>query len=296
MSYMEPAWQITYTLEGRDSEGTLTSWRWEGALASERYELRAPTDGDPASIMGRVAVTSWQPYKKGALDDSHRAALDLCGVVGVSIGGPFVELVLPPVEVRELSGAKGSAGVGISDSASFALTQQLGARDAWFRAVERLAEDPGVRADIDTFLVAKREEDRATRALNLYRIYDRYAQTLIDEEPLLLADAEIATASAGAVSSLSDERSHEDQARVEQAVRNALARVRTRPRLDILHAELADAVEGNPISRDLLRRIDSRRGRVAHNPTVLKEAGADTEADSTLFALVHVLLKRRLGL
>lgn len=79
MSYMEPAWQVTYVVEGRDAEGMLTSWRWEGKLSSERYELRAPTDADPTSTMGRVLVTSWQPYKKDALDDCHRAVLDLCG-------------------------------------------------------------------------------------------------------------------------------------------------------------------------------------------------------------------------
>lgn len=67
--------------------------------------------------------------------------------------------------------------------------------------------------------------------------------------------------------------------------------MRTRSRVDILHSQLVNAVEGIPISRDLLKRIDSRRGRVAHNPTVLKEAGADAEADETLFALVHALLK-----
>jgi hypothetical protein len=296
MRYMDPAWRVTYLIEGRDAEGMLTSWRWEGELDSERHALQAPQESDPPSAMGRVTITCWQPYKKAALEDSHRAVLDLCGVLGVSIGGPFVEPVLPPIDVEGLAGAKSTGGIGISDSVSFALTQQIGDRGGWFAAVERVADDPAVRADIDTFLVAKRETDRATRALNLYRIYDRYTRELLFADPPLLEDEQVGAATTAALSALPEDIGSDERNRLDQAIRNSLSRVRRRPRLDILHEQLKDAVDGNPISRELLARIDSRRGRVAHNPTVLQEAGADAEADTMLFALVHVLLKRRLGL
>lgn len=243
-----------------------------------------------------MTLTSWQPYKKDALEDAHRAVLDLCGVLGVSIGGPFVEPVLPPADIEDLAGAKSTGGVAISTSASFALTQKIGDRGGWFAAVERIGDDPAARADIDTFLIAKRETDRATRALNLYRIYDRYTRELVEADTPLLTEQDIAAATDGALDGVEAALDSDERTRVQQTIRNALSRVRKRPRLDILHEALKDAVDGNPVSREVLGRIDSRRGRVAHNPTVLEEAGADAEADTMLFALVHVLLKRRLGL
>lgn len=295
--YMPPAWRVTYLLQGYDANGMLTSWRWDGAIENERYRLSAPEEADPAEVMGRVSVTSWQPYKKDALADADRAVLDVCVVAGAMIGGLFVKPIKPALETEALEGAKSLGSVGVSASASFALTQHLNERDHLLRAIETVQADPVLRADLDTFQVAISQENKASSTIHLFRIYERHAQAVIDQQPLLMLEKAARDAAAQAlVDVVQVNLEKTDRERIKQTVMNALGRVRERSRLDVL-LEFINQLPGcETISRQTLSRIDSRRGAIAHNPTVLDEETSDSEAEAALFQIVHTLLKRDMGL
>lgn len=296
-TYMKPAWAVRYRLRGFDAEGMLTGWKWEGSAQSPRLALseRAAEDGE--TIIGRVRVVSWQPYRKDALEDTLRAVQDLAAVIGAAMGGLSVEPVLPPVEVEQLEGAKSSGGVGISASASLALTQRLDSSDSWLAAAEKVEMTPGLRADIDTFAISKRETDAASRTLNLYRIYDRYAREVLDAQPALMSEQQQENIIERAINAAKQGGfTGGDLERLKSALQHAVSRLRRRSRVDVLHEAVATLPDAAHITKDLLRRIDSRRGRVAHNPTVLAEAVKDEEADNALFLIVYGLLKKTLGL
>lgn len=295
--YIDPAWRITYTLKGYDANRMLSSWTWEGSIENERFRLSAAHQDDPPGTMGRVMVTSWQPYKKDALLDANRAVQDVCVVVGAMVGGLYVEPDSPPISAEELGGAKSQGGIGVSDSVSFALRQKLDGRDHLLKAVERVEDDPLVRADVDTFQIATSQRNAASATIHRFRIYERHAQDILDKEAPLIARKELRESAAEAlVAELGNELTADESARVRQAVVNALSRVRKRPRLDVLH-EYVKALPGcENISRQLLSRIDSRRGAVAHNPTVLDEEVSDQEAESALAQIAHALIKRELGI
>ena len=294
---MKPAWSITFLLEGFDAEEMLTSWQWQGSANSARFALNACVAGDPISAMGRVTVRSWQPYKGDAIADARRAVLDLCAVIGAAAGGLSAKPLLPPVSVDALEGAKSLGGIGLTDSVSFALTQQLDKKENWLVAVDKLMDDPTRRADLDTFAVAKRERDQAARILNLYRIYDRYTRGLLDNVAPLLSDDKLREkVSKAAVAKLPENLDSVARSRVQQAISNALARVRSRSRLDVIHSSVIEMKGCEAFTMSLLERIDSRRGRIAHNPTVLEEAVADQEADHVLFTIVWAHIKTRLGI
>ncbi len=297
MRYMKPAWSITFFLEGFDAEEMLTSWKWQGSASSERFALSASVTGDPSSAMGRVTVRSWQPYKAAAIADARRAALDLCAVIGAATGGLSTRLVFPPASVDALEGAKSLGGIGLTDSVSFGLTQQLDSKVPWLIAVDKLADDPTLRADLDTFAVAKRELDQAARVLNLYRIYDRFTRGLLETVSPLLDDGKLREKILKAVvAELPEHLDSVARSRVHQTISNALLRVRSKSRSEVIHSAVVAMKGCETFSKTLLERIDSRRGRIAHNPTVLEEAVADQEADSALFSIVSAQIKERLGI
>lgn len=295
--YIAPAWRVTYTLKGYDANRMLTSWTWEGSIENERYRLTGPSQDDPPTVMGRVAVTSWQPYKKDALSDASRAVQDVCVVVGAIVGGLYVEPDTPPVETEALGGAQSQGGIGISDSVSFALKQKLDGRDHLLKAVKKVEENPLIRADVDTFQIATSQRNPASATIHRFRIYERHAQEILDKEALLIAQKETREGAANAlIAALGDGLTADESGRIKQSIINALSRIRKRPRLDVIH-EYVQALPGcENISRQLLSRIDSRRGAVAHNPTVLDEEISDQEAESALAQIVHALIRRELGI
>lgn len=295
--YMPPAWQVTYYLQGFDTQGQLASWRWAGSISNERYVLAAPREGDPSEVMGRVTVTSWQPYKKDALADAERAVLDVCVVAGAMIGGLFVKPIKPPLEVEALDGAKSLGGIGISDSVSIGLTQHLDGRDHFLTAIDRVQSDAVLRADLDTFQVATSQEVKASSTIHMFRIYERHAQAILDAQPLLVGEKSAReSATQSLLSTLDGALEKDELARIQQAAMNTLSRVRQRSRLDVLHEFIQGLPRCENISRATLSRIDSRRGAIAHNPTVLDEELSDHEAEAALFQIVHTLLKRDMGL
>jgi hypothetical protein len=295
--YMPPAWRVTYLLRGYDTNGQLASWRWEGRIENERYLLTAPIEGDPEQVLGRVTVTSWQPYRRDALGDAARAVLDACVVAGAMIGGLFVKPDKPPVEVESLQGARSHGGIGISDSVSFAVTQHLDGRDHFLNAIEKVQGDPVLRADLDTFQVAISQENKASSTIHMFRIYERHAQAILETQPLLLTEKGVRDAAAKElIASLGEALDENDLARLRQATMNALGRVRIKSRLDVLHEFIQGLPGCENISRKTLARIDALRGAIAHNPTVLDEEVADQEAEVALAQIVRTLLKRDMGL
>jgi hypothetical protein len=294
---MPPAWRVTYLLRGYDTNGQLASWRWKGSIENERYLLAAPVEGDPEQLLGRVTVTSWQPYRRDALEDTNRAVLDACVVAGAMIGGLFVKPDNPPVEVESLQGAKSHDGIGISDSVSFALTQHLDGRDHFLKAIQKVQGDPVLRADLDTFQVAISQENKASSTIHLFRIYERHAQAILEDQPLLLRDKGVREVAAKElIASLGNTLEEDESTRLQQTIMNALGRVRIRSRLDVLHEFIQGLPGCENISRKTLSRIDARRGAIAHNPTVLDEEVADQEAEAALAQIVRKLLKRDMGL
>lgn len=294
--YMKAAWQITYLVEGYDADGQLASWRWKGHAKTDRYELSEPSEDAPGIAVGTVSVTSWQPYRSDAIADANRAVLDLCVVVGAAIGGLSLTPVKPPLSIKELDGAKSQGGLTLTDSASFALTQNLDGKDTWLKAVDRLDEKPILRADLDTLLIAKNESDLAARTLNLYRIYDRYITTWMASQPQMFNDGGDRQAIAKAAVAALPDLGAEERARLKQTLENAVARIRSKPRVEIILSNVTAVDALKDISKETLQKIENHRGRIAHNPTIADDSALDPNVTSALFQIVWTLLKKELGL
>jgi hypothetical protein len=293
----KPVWAVSYKIRGFDTDGMLKGWRWAGHVSSDVYVLEAASDGEPEDILGTATVMSTEPNRRDALADTLRSVRDLCAVAGAAIGGIGAEPVLPELEIKHLDGAKSTGGVAITDSVSFKLTQQL-KHDGWFSALGLLANDPTLRANLDTFDIAKRQADSAARLVNLFRIYDSYAREVLEDEGRLLeADVRDAMVSVAMEALETSELTSSDMARIRSSMESNLARILRRSRLDILeeHFDGQDFTELG-IGREFLGKLDKLRGKAAHNPTELEAFAEHADDLAKLFGLVHRLLRLKLGL
>lgn len=181
---MKPAWRVSLDVRAFDREKMVTGWKWHGECQDSRYRLVASPSTDPL-VVGSVEVTSYQPYRREAVDDALRAAKDLCNVFSVAVGGVAFSPVSPPENIEELEGARSGGVVGVSVAAFISAEVDVSARIDELAAAERLDDEPLLRANTDTFLLASREEDGPARVISFYRIYEGYAQDFIGAEPPL---------------------------------------------------------------------------------------------------------------
>jgi hypothetical protein len=290
---MKPAWAITYEIRGAEADGTMAGWRWTGRVESHSFLLEEPpADADP-TLLGTATVTSWQPYLDDALEDALRAVLDLCAVVGTSYGGPSVEPVLPPSIIQELAGAKTSRAVGVPESMSFAMTQPLEDGLSWFAAVDLVQEDPELRADLDTLVLARKEQNAAARFVHLYRIFDRHIRRVLEGEPPLLSSKQQGVATEALLDTAAYfQLKPIDLERLRSSFTNAIAKVRERSRFEILEAHFATAAFADlHISRSVLRRLDTVHVDAAGHLDFLRD---EPEVASALFAIAHRIVRMKL--
>ena len=109
-------------------------------------------------------------------------------------------------------------------------------------------------------------------------------------EPPLLTPAEVAACATALVERLPDSLSGTPRERVEQATKNALSRVRTRSRGEVLAEALSQAL-GREVTTSEVARIDKARGRYAHKGAEMgtQPAGQD---EQLLEQTARALLRR----
>lgn len=130
----------------------------------------------------------------------------------------------------------------------------------------------------------------------LFRVFDAYVRQLLEDSPPLLGQEEIDALRNGIAREAPDRLDPTDSERLDATIAAALGRLRTHSRLDILDDHLRKTL-GLEVERSMLKRIDRRRGHLAHNPAEHDEQSPeDSEADSHLFSIVHAIIKHRLGL
>lgn len=290
---MPAAWRVTYgiRLVGVE-EDVLTKVKWRGEMSNDRFQLRESED---ETTVGELTVVSSQPYRDDAFVECGRFAQDFCSMFAVDRHRPF-SADDPPLRVEQLDGAKSDShggGTRITVSGSASLEMRLGAgKDlpALASAVGRSAE---LRADCDTFALAVGEADEPTRLVTLFRLYDSLAARAMEQEPRLLSDDEIATMTEAALGSI-DLPNMEDAAtadRILNAIRNALARLRSSSRPELLRKHLQE--RGHDVDIAALRQIDKERGKHAHTAAVA-ETKVDPEVLSVVLQVVATELERAL--
>ncbi|MDP9074265.1 MAG: hypothetical protein M3N98_08850 [Actinomycetota bacterium] len=289
---MKPAWRVSFDVRAFDRQKMVTGWKWHGECQDGRFRVRVSAATDPL-VVGSVDVTSYQPNRSDAVDDALRGATDLCNVLSVAFGGVLFSPVSPPLQIEALEGARSGGGVGMSDAAFLSANVDVSGRIDQLEAAERLDDDPVLRANTDTFLVASREEDGPARVISFYRIYEGYAQSLIGAEPPLFDPDQRRTLVDAAMSAATD-LDDEACARLRSSLTSSVGRMHTRSRKAILSERFTELL-GRPVPASTVDTLDGLRGRFAHTPTEALTTPSP-EAEQLLFEVVWALLKHDLGL
>jgi hypothetical protein len=159
-------------------------------------------------------------------------------------------------KLERLTGAKeghGGASIGMSDSATISMNRRLDDRAAYLlRAAERVAGEPSLRADLDTWRQATLESDGPARFITYYRIYEAEAAALLAEEPRLLSDDPVERC----LHALPDGLGRDERERLQNSVGDALRKVRARSRPQVLAETVGAAKPGGATGRCRPRRFD----------------------------------------
>jgi hypothetical protein len=289
---LQPAYRLTYDLEARSAKGLETDSRLSGTVSGDGYELVGVDREESLEVFARLSVTSWQPYEDDALRDALRHARDLCNVLSVAFGNQLAFEPLVPPAVDALEGAKGRlprAGGPTISVESFGI-HMAGADRFPLDAAADIHGDPAIRADLDTWRLAMLESDGPTRLLHYFRIYEREARALMESEPMLLGQDEIASCAVAVVGDLPEGLSDTQRQRVEQSIKNALNRVRTRSRGEVLAEALSQAL-GREVTADEVGRIDQTRGRYAHEGVEM-DTQPSPQDEQLLHDVARTLLRR----
>lgn len=96
----QPAWEVSYGVQRLGPLGIDGHHGMSGDVASEHLRLVGLTvPGEGITIedgaVGRLTVTSWQPYEMDALPDALRTAPDTCHTLSFAFGQTSV---LDPIE------------------------------------------------------------------------------------------------------------------------------------------------------------------------------------------------------
>ncbi len=298
---MPPAWKVTFDLQARTAAGINQHQGLSGEARSDHLVLvglTTPGGGVTVEdgVIGRLTTTSYQPYQADAVPDALRTARDACNVLSIAFGQVTVlEPVETPTTVERLGGAKDvppglRASLRMSGTLSIATGADYFVRD--LAAAERVDEEPALRADLDTWRLAMLESDEPTRVIHFFRIYEREAQAIIDEEPQLLQAAELSECVRALSAILPSHLEKDERERVESTIRNALQRVRKRSRPAVLAEELTERL-GRPVTTAQVSALDKARGRYAHRST---ELGTDAEGADLLRDLARALLTEAAGI
>jgi hypothetical protein len=263
-----------------------------GTVSGAGYTLIGVEREESLDVFARLDVTSWQPYEDDALPDALRTARDLCNVLSVAYGNQLAFEPVRPPEVKALEGAKGRLPRGGG------ATIHLEAHGIHIASAERypldaagkIHADPTLRADLDTWRLAMLESDGPTRLLHYFRIYEREARALMESEPAVMGSEEIALCAAAVVKGLPERLSDTQCQRAEQAIKNALNRVRTRSRSEILAEALSRAL-GHEVTADDVGRIDRARGRYAHEGVEMGTQPSEQD-EQLLHDVARALLRR----
>lgn len=283
---------MTYDVQARSAGGLSDNSRMRGTVSGDGYELVGLEREESLEVFARLTVTSWQPYEDDALPEALRSARDLCNVLSVAFGNHLAFEPVTPPEVEAIEGAKGQLprGGGITLHADVIAIHTASAERYPLDAADEIHEDPGLRADLDTWRLAMLESDGPTRVLHYFRIYDREARSLINSEPALLTPDKIAACTAAALERLPERLSNTQRERVENAIRSALSRVRTRSRGEVLAGALSQAL-GREVTASAIGRIDKARGRYAHEGAELDTQPPDQD-EQLLHDVARALLRR----
>jgi hypothetical protein len=269
---------MTYDVQAHSAGGLRDDSRLRGTVSGDGYELVGVEREESLEVFARLSVTSWQPYQNDALPDALRTARDLCNVLSVAYGNQLAFEPITPPNVESLGGAKAQlpTGGGISIHVSGHSIHIASAERYPLDAAGGIHEDAALRADLDTWRLAMLESDGPTRLLHYFRIYERQANAFMDADPRLLTPDEIAGCTTAAAAQLPDRLSRSQRERVENTVRDAFSRVRTRSRGEILAEALSHAL-GREVTASDVRRIDKARGRYAHEGSELDTRPPDQD-------------------
>ncbi len=283
-----PAWRIGYAIEVSDTEGWVTGWRWTGECSDARFRLIG-SDGSEPLVAGIVQVTSAQPYESDAREDTLRAARDLCGVLAVTRMSISFRPQLPPCSIEALPGARHMSGAILIDSVSAAATVSVAESAQELAAAGLCALDPQLRANADTYPLAVRQENDATRFITLYRIYDAVAQSVLNAGPRLLeseATSAVLSAARQALASTDLDKAQRD--RVAASLQRQLERITQESRPSTLARHFSQLLQLD-ITPSQINAIEGARNRFAHGP-----ASEDTVLDSEVVRLLAEIVRESL--
>jgi hypothetical protein len=252
--------------------------------------------------VGKLSVTTAQPYQADAEPDCLRKAIDLCHVLTVANGNWVVFEPVTPPEVQMLEGAKQPTGSGFAISASLTAVSTHGIENDRYNleASTLIRNDADLRADLDTWRLANTEADAPTRLIHYFRIYEREANRIMGAEPQLLSAEEIDTAAKATMDALPDRLSSEERSRIGQTVKFALTRVQTRSRGAVLSERLTALLsEGQPepvvVTSKEIVEMDQARGRYAHR-SAERDVQPAPQAEQRLRESALALLRRALSI
>jgi hypothetical protein len=289
---LPPAWRVTFKLRllGRGSRIDPSGFR--DSVATTHFELRAEVDRE-ARTVASLAVTSMHPYRADALTQCLRAARDACGLVSLRLGEGRVLEVFGTPKVERLEGAKdpGASGISITSSAAVSTSWSLKPHREALEAAEEIEGDSDLRADLDTYRLATLEEDQPTRLIHLWRILDRHANAQMASEPPLLEADEQRGCVEALLTGLPERLDGSERERVAATVRNAIGRVRARPRPEVL-SERFSGLTATTVTSCQVRELASVRGRHAHG-TSERGSTSEGELESLLLTLVKATLTER---
>jgi hypothetical protein len=289
---LPPAYRITYDVQSFSSTGLRNDSRMRGTVTGDWYELVGLEREESLEVFARLSVISWQPYEDDALPEALRTARDLCNVLSVAYGNQLAFEPVTPPEVEPLEGAKGQLpkGGGVSLTGTGHGIHIASAERYPLDAAGEIHGDPDLRADLDTWRLAMLESDGPTRLLHYFRIFEREADSLMDAEPTLLEDNEVAASAAAVMVQLPERLSGTERERIEQAVKSAVRRVRVRSRNEILAEALSQAL-GREVTAGDVGRVTSMRGRYAHRGTEM-DTEPTVQDDELIRETARALLRR----
>lgn len=300
---MKPAWRYTFDLRrirtqlGQEPD-VLTNVGLSGVCRTKNFELVGVKSPGEDAVVGRLAVTSYQPYAVDALADALRIAHDVGNALGVLFSDASVfGVARDSHEVERLEGAKDpdpQSGAGLRLGASLTLRTARGIDQCTpeLEAAERVEENTALRADLDTWRLAVLEGDDPTRLIHYYRVYERERGRVLEQEPRLLTSVEIDEIARAFEGALPDRLDHADRERLLSMIRGRLGDVPKRSGPQVL-SELLSNTLGREIKPAEVREIDMTRGKFAHNSVTMGEK-LTGKPESLLGEAVVALLRNAL--